>query len=471
MVHELPEAGVEQVPVPRAEGSRLCYGRWLGVTQERDAAETTAVLSGKDAEWLIVDHYALDRTWETLVRPHVRKLMVIDDLADRPHDCDVLLDQNFRLEGDSRYGALVPPPCTRLIGPRYALLRSEFAEVRRRIKRRAGPVRRVLVFLGGSDPDNVTGRALEALTAPELGDLEVDVVIGAGSPHAADIGRRVAERPRTTLHVQVRNMAELMARADLALGAGGSATWERLSVGLPSLVVTIAENQRRSTEDLDLLGLLKWIGGSETVGVPELRDALRNAVNRSRNRDDANVRAGMDLVDGAGAARVADLLMHGVSPERWKTRSAIASDCELYWHWANDSEVRRNAFHQEDIPWETHERWFQGKLADPATTMLLIESEVGPVGQVRLQDSGAELTIDYSLGRQFRGLGLGSPLLARAIEMMERRADVTLVGDVKADNQASAKVFEKLGFTEESTAEPHTRRFRMRKGMETRKPK
>ena len=139
---------------PHQSGSE--YASWLGVSQERDAMETIEAIGEERAEWLIVDHYALDEKWEPLLRPHAAKIMVIDDLADRRHDCDLLLDQNFFINGEKRYDELVSPSCTKLLGPKYALLRREFREARKKLKERTGEVKRVLVFFGGSDPENYT---------------------------------------------------------------------------------------------------------------------------------------------------------------------------------------------------------------------------------------------------------------------------------------------------------------------------
>ena len=190
-----------------------------------------------------MDHYGLDEEWERLLRPHAAKIMVIDDLADRRHDCDLLLDQNLFIDGELRYDELVSPACTKLLGPKYALLRKEFRDAKKNLRERTGEVKRVLVFLGGADPDNITGLSIEALSAPEFLHLQVDVVIGLQNPNREKIERLVHARPRTALHIQAANMAELMCAADLSIGAGGSTTWERLSLGLPSIIIPIAKNQ------------------------------------------------------------------------------------------------------------------------------------------------------------------------------------------------------------------------------------
>ncbi|RPH61961.1 MAG: UDP-2,4-diacetamido-2,4,6-trideoxy-beta-L-altropyranose hydrolase, partial [Burkholderiales bacterium] len=216
------------------------HAAWLDATQGDDAEATLAVLAGGgDRDWLVVDHYALDARWESRLRARANRILAIDDLADRRHDCDALLDQNFYADMHGRYRGLVPDGCAMLLGPRYALLRPEFAAARAVLGIRGEAVRRVLVFFGGVDARNLTGAALDALDAIGT-DLEVDVVIGATHPQHDAIVARCAARARTTCHVQASNMAELIAAADIGVGAAGVATWERCALGLPALAVAVA---------------------------------------------------------------------------------------------------------------------------------------------------------------------------------------------------------------------------------------
>lgn len=302
-LYELPPGSQDYLK----DTGRGKYTAWLGTTQEADAAETIEMLKGNQPDWLIVDHYAIDETWERLVRPYVKKIMVIDDLADRKHECDLLLNQNYVKGEQQRYADLIPPSCTTLLGPQYALLRKEFANARKNIKSRDGSVNRVFVFFGGVDPDNMTGKALQAMSAPDLTHLHVDVVIGIGNPHREAITNAVKQRHLTTLHVQVNNIAELMAQADLALCAGGTTTWERFCLGLPSLVVTIADNQVPFTRDLHQDGLLRWLGTSQDVNVHVLRKGLMQAL-QDPERNCQEAEKGMQLVDGDGAQYVAEIV-------------------------------------------------------------------------------------------------------------------------------------------------------------------
>src|SRR5262245_42870234 len=246
----LREHGHECVPLARPAtplDADVGHAAWLGTGQAADAAETIDALADRSWDWIVVDHYALDARWEHTLQAGARHVLAIDDLADRLHDCDILLDQNFYADKDTRYAGKVPVACALLLGPRFALLREQFRQSREHVAPRTGPVRRLLVCYGGVDAENHTGRAIEAL-AKLNGSLQVDVVIGAnhaGRAHIEDACARLGY----ACHVQSRHMAQLMAAADLSIGAGGSTTWERCSVGLPSIVFGLALNQQKLIRD------------------------------------------------------------------------------------------------------------------------------------------------------------------------------------------------------------------------------
>ena len=213
-----------------------------------DADQTLAALGRGVVDCLVVDHYALDARWEMKLRGACHNLCVIDDLADRPHDCDLLLDQNWFADATlRRYDSLVPAHCIKLLGPQFALLGPDYASLRGLMPRRDGLVRRVMVSLGGSDPTNETAKALEALMQPDLAALAVDVVIGANHPCPEMVAALVERRPGTILHADLPSLSGLIARSDLGIGAGGVTGWERMCLGLPSVVVSIADNQTPTT--------------------------------------------------------------------------------------------------------------------------------------------------------------------------------------------------------------------------------
>jgi UDP-2,4-diacetamido-2,4,6-trideoxy-beta-L-altropyranose hydrolase len=302
----LAEKGHEFVSLDSAQNDmaldELAYAHWLGVSQAQDAADSILALSGYTFDWLVVDHYALDSRWETSLRQVARRILVIDDIADRQHDCDMLLDQNFYSDMASRYTGKVPAHCQLLLGPRYALLRDEFRQMHEHVKPRNGPVKRILVFFGGVDVDNYTGRAIEALSEIGMSGKCVDVVIGAQHPCREQIKAACALHGYIC-HVQTDKMAELMAAADLAIGAGGSASWERCCLGLPAMLVALADNQVNIAKTLDMFGACVYIGTLKTTSTTVIQNAI---VNLLSTPDRLKVISGKSysLVDGLGVDRV-----------------------------------------------------------------------------------------------------------------------------------------------------------------------
>lgn len=225
-------------------------------------------------DWLVVDHYSLDKAWERQLRPYVGRIMVIDDLADRAHDCDLLLDQNFYRDQAGRYQGLVPDGCVTLLGPGYVLMRQEFIEARRQLRNRDGRVRRLLVFFGGADPLNLTKMILHMLQQWGRQDIMADVVVGAANPSRNEIQALCNSMSNVVFHCQISNMAELIANADIGIGSGGSAMWERCYLGLPTITVVMAANQARTTEDVSTLGAIVYLGKSEELRAEDYRRAL-----------------------------------------------------------------------------------------------------------------------------------------------------------------------------------------------------
>lgn len=250
------------------------YEQWLTVTQQEDAEEVKGFLQKQQVDLLIIDSYAIDYKWENIVRPLVKKIMVIDDLANRKHDCDILLDQNYYADMKLRYQGLVPKYCNQLIGPEYALLREEFYIAKKKLRKRTGIIKNILVFFGGSDPSNETCKTLEALIQLKTTDIAINVVVGASNPHKDSLRLICAENNFNYL-CQVSNMGQLMAEADLAIGAGGSTTWERCFLELPSIVVTIADNQIDIAKEANAIGIINYLGHYTDVDSVEIVKAFR----------------------------------------------------------------------------------------------------------------------------------------------------------------------------------------------------
>jgi UDP-2,4-diacetamido-2,4,6-trideoxy-beta-L-altropyranose hydrolase len=457
----LPEQPL--APCDGLEGREL-YGAWLGCSQDADAAQCLQALAQAgitSASWLVADHYGLDARWEAQLLAGLAggdapsNLLVIDDLADRPHQADLLLDQNFFGEAtEQRYQGLVPLQCRQLLGPHYALLGPEYAQLHPFVPART-ELRRLLVFFGGVDPANLTGRALEALMDPALAHLAVDVVLGSQSPHRQAVEELVVRRPHTTLHGLMPSLAGLIARADLAIGAGGATTWERACLGLASLVVAIAANQLPFVQALDQAGHLQLLGDGASVTVEQICSALLARIAQS-----ALGGAGSALTDGWGASRLAIAMLgpHGAI----SLRPATAADEALLLRWANDPQVRANSFSPEPIGPADHHHWFQMSLANPNRLLLIAMATDGcPIGQIRFdrQPSSTEgnanvATVDLSLDRCARGHGLAFELVRLGLQAMEQRWGQTTnaVALAMSSNTTSNACFARAGFTQEAVS-------------------
>ena len=280
---------------------RLPYDQWLGTSQSADSCECISILKKFECDLLVVDHYSLDAYWEGRMRPFAKKIMVIDDLADRPHNCDFLLDQNYYIDMDSRYKDKVSIGCSLLLGPKFALLRSEFSQMHRHILPRTS-VRNILVSLGGVDANNFTVVVLQAIAKFGTEKFNVDVVIGAEHPMPEAIFA-ISKKHKFNIHVQTGEMAQLMARADLAIGASGATTWERCCLGLPSLVVSLADNQTQIARDIHSYGAAIYIGPEDVVSVEVIFKEISTLIdNPHKVLQLSNV--AYALVDGMGVARV-----------------------------------------------------------------------------------------------------------------------------------------------------------------------
>ena len=281
---------------------------WLGTSWQEDAEQTLVTLDERIADWIVVDHYALDAAWEARLRPASHHLMVIDDLADRQHDCDLLLDQNLYALPERRYVGRLPISAKLLLGPRYSLLRPEFLFMRKLLRERSGSVNRIFLFMGGSDSRNITATAIQAIRLSQYFHLAVDIVVGGTNPHVTYLAEMVGYLPQATLHRQPSNFAEMMAAADLAIGATGVSTWERAALGLPTLAVSVANNQREIARYANEVGLLTWMGDVDKLSTQDWISSINNAC-ASTDILRRQSQLCLDLVDAQGAGRVAEAML------------------------------------------------------------------------------------------------------------------------------------------------------------------
>ncbi len=255
------------------------HAEWLGVSKEEDATETLELINRTGSiDWLIVDHYAIDISWEQRMRAVTGSILAIDDLADRKHDCDILLDQNLNDRLDKRYSSLVPKGCQLLCGPKYALLRPQFLVDEYSQLERNSSVQNLLIFFGEVDATGETLKTCRALLSLDNKSIRADVIAGPSNPQHSEIKKLCDSHPQLRHHAHVENMAAMMAKADLAVGAGGTTTWERAWLGLPTIIIVVAENQIEGANGMAKAGAAWNLGLFSSVDESSIADAIGYAI-------------------------------------------------------------------------------------------------------------------------------------------------------------------------------------------------
>lgn len=397
---------------------------------------------------LVVDHYRRDADFERASRPWARRILAIDDLADRGHDADLLLDPTLGRSLED-YRRLVPPTCRLRLGPRYALLRPQFARWRPTAlsrRRGSGPVRRLFVSLGGTDPQDVTSRVLDGVAEAGVG-ATVDVVVGAAASHTTRVRAKAARMPGVRVHVGVADIAALMAEADLAIGAAGTATWERCCLGLPTLAVVLADNQRGNAAALEASGAARVLGDADRLTPATVAKAVRTLA------EDAPARAAMAAAsaaacDGLGTAR---MLLEFLPPAPARDGTPVAlrvlapEDADAVFAWQQDPETRRFAREPRPPTRAEHDAWVAQADAAPDRLSMVVTLAGAPAGLLRLDRipaSGAfEVSILTAPGYYRRGLAAAALALARRL-----LPEAEFRAFVKPENAASHALFRAAGY-------------------------
>lgn len=409
-----------------------------------DAAQVVRLAREDAACWVVVDGYAFTAAYQQAIRDAGLRLLAVDDFGRiRSHCAELVLDQN--LGTGERFYADRVGHCRLLLGPRYAMLRREFWPFRGWRRQVADLAQRVLVTLGGADPDNVTLKVIEAIDRLAEHRLQCQVVVGSVNPHRERLEEAIRKsRARIELASHVTDMTELMRWADVAISAGGTTCWELAFLGLPNAIVVLADNQAGIAEALAREGVSVNLGVHSAVGPERIAGALGVLLGDAAARQRMSER-GQRLIDGRGVGRVVTRLRAA----QLRLRAAQPGDCRQLWEWANDPAVRAWAFSQAPIPWEEHVRWFQQKLRSSNCALFIAADEAGDaLGQVRLEwDSRGEAEVHISVAKERRGAGIGSAVIRRVVDQAWHEPSVRVIhAHVKPDNEASLRAFERAGF-------------------------
>ncbi|MDZ8085258.1 MAG: UDP-2,4-diacetamido-2,4,6-trideoxy-beta-L-altropyranose hydrolase [Nostoc sp. DedQUE12b] len=408
-----------------------------------DARETASFARQLDANWLVADGYHFGAEYQRVIKDAGLSLLFIDDYAHADHYyADVVLNQNIYAH-EGLYTSR-EPYTQLLLGVKYALLRREFWQWRGWKRETPTIARKILVTLGGSDPNNVTLKVIKALQLVELDALETVVVVGGSNPHDEQL-QSASLDSRFPIHLKrnVTNMPELMAWADVAIAAGGSTSWELAFMGLPSIVLVLADNQRAIAQKLNEMGVSVHLGWHEDVSAAEIASAVAHLLRAAHTRVEMT-RCGQELVDGEGSKRVLKYL----EAKLLKLRLACQEDCRLLWEWSNDPEVRAVSFSTKLIPWEHHVQWFQSRLHCPTSIIYIgLDRNDVPIGQFRYELEGDKAIISISIDKKFRYQGYSIHLINLGCKKIFLNSNITIINAyAKPNNEISIKAFLKAGF-------------------------
>jgi len=456
LINKIMDSGYEVKGIFTTSGndvdSSLAHAEWLGGTQEDDAEKTIAAMNSVEVDWMIVDHYAIDECWHKKIRSYVKRILVIDDLGDRKHDCDILLDQNLGATKE-KYQELVPKECELLLGPEYALLRPEFVQWRERSLERRKYVKEpknILVSLGGVDPQNITTNVIKELSnISALTDAKVNVVLGSQTPHIKAVEMAAKKsRLEVDVYIDTSHMAELMSQADLAIGASGSSSWERCSLGLPTINYVIADNQKPIAKELAKSGASITIQSTEDLSV---------AIGKLKESLSAFSMASAELVYGMGVLRVIDKLCFNyftistnnfdlkVKDLKKLSRQKIIEVLEA----RNHPEVRANMFNKNIISLEEHLAFIENLLADTTSRHFFVSQDEKFVGVVNLRDidwmnKSASFGIYANL---LNKVDMAGEKLMVAADFVIKKMGLSLITlMVESKNHKAQNLYEKWGY-------------------------
>jgi len=411
-----------------------------------DADETARLAIKNKADWVVVDGYAFKEEYQDIIKKSGKRLLFVDDYGHcKRYNCDIILNQNSCANDKlySKRGAFTKL----LLGTQYVLLRQEFRPFIGWMRKNPKHASRLLVTLGGSDPDNTTLKTIKAIKTLRL-DFDVRIVVGGANPHIKKLEEEISKSSNLQILRNVTNMPELMAWADLVITSGGSTCWEACFMGLPNVIIYCAENQRPIARSLDSLGAAVNLGHNRIVKTEDISTALMSlALNYNRRKIMSET--ARHLVDGLGAEKIVGA-MNGIF-----LRKVEKSDCKFIWQLSNSKSVREASFSKKHIPWREHKAWFDSNLGDKDAFFCVAETaEKTPVGQIRFRIKGRDAIVSTSLLSEYRGRGYGSTIIRDASHAVFSTSKTDRIhAYIKHSNEGSLAAFKKAGFKEASADE------------------
>jgi len=417
-----------------------------------DARLTLEILKDVGARFLVVDGYHFSSDYQQTIKKRSGQdinVLVVDDNSDRDHySADYILNQNIYATDEFYPLSRLEFSSKLLLGPRFCLLRREFLKQKVSNRTVSRSAKKLLITLGGSDPKNITTRILQIICDSDDRDLEVKVIVGSNNRYSKDIKELIAgvTNIKIVQNADDTKMVDAMLWADFAVSAAGSTLWELCRLGVPCLLIIIADNQRmvakRALDD----GITCGSFDIETDAFETLADLIDTIINDQQARELCSRRMRNAVAENGCRNVISKLTAKAV-----QLHDAQLEDCLQVWQWNNDSFVRKMSFKPQPIAWDAHQNWYRARMIDEASEMYVGTDLFGErIGLVRFQIYDGVADIGVVVAPEFRGKGYGTALISEGTKRcLSKRIDVKSVRAlVRSENKASLKAFKNAGFAE-----------------------
>ena len=467
---KLIENEFQTIPLEKPKNEKYSFtsfdSEWLEVNQKIDAKELILEIEKKQIQnisGIIVDHYSLNYVWQNYLRNNIKKnclgknfkIIVIDDLHNRKHDCDILIDQNFTsFKAIDKYKKLVPSKCVKLLGPTYCLLDEVYHDIYQKSTIRKS-IKTIMICFGGHDNKYLTYRLVKLFSNKKYKNYFFEIVLGKSNKFYIEILKITRNLKNFKIHDSLKNLGDLILRSDLAIGAGGTTTWERLVLGLPSLIIPVADNQIESSINLESKGISKVMRENQTLEVwieKSIKDFKKDL---SLLSDKSKY-----IVDPFGSSRVCNLLTSSKRPI--KLKNLEKNHKAILFKLSNDPDTRNNSFKKKEISIEEHNSWFEKVFLDENCIIYIAycNNDI-PIGQIRFDKKGENLYLNFSVEKTSRGKGFGYEIIEKSLKKLKKEKYIfnLVIAEVYSKNLSSIRVFNKLNFIEDSREESQIIRF------------
>ena len=407
-----------------------------------DAKSTIKILKKKKIKKLIVDNYEIDSKWEKKVKKYTEKLIVIDDLANRKHYCDIIIDQNYVKNYKTRYDKITNKNCLKLLGPKFCINNKIKKKSDLNNKSKNTEVRRIFIFFSTVFIPKIFKLIISLFSAKKYKHINIDFVVG-NLEKKKFLQLKNSINENINLMINNKNFENLMSKADLAIGSGGTNTWERISLGLPSVVFCIAQNQKEICEFLSKKKIIRYMGLISNNSKSKLN---REFIDIQKNYKDIKLNSEENkyLIDGFGKERI-NFFINRPIKKKLELKEINSEDKDLMFGWANDSLVRKNSFKKKKIKYSDHIKWLKKKIISKKTLIFKLLLNNIPIGQVRYDKKNNYYEIDYSIDEIFRNYGFGKIIIKKSIKKIFKKRTI-IKADVKQENKESINIFKSLKF-------------------------